>query len=642
MERIIKILCVEDSEQDAELLMYELYKAGLRTDSLRVDHREAMEKALSAREWDVILCDYSMPSFDPFTALRLAKSMGLEIPFIVISGTIGEENIIRLMREGCHDCVMKHHLKRLPAIIERELGDAAIRMENSGMKERLQKYEILARYSKDIMLFIDQEGGLLEVNDAALAAYGFTREELLDMTIFDIRKGDDVLFVQEQMAISQARGILFETVHHRKDGSCFPVEISSQGTMINGKAVLFSVVRDISERKQMEHHLLSAKEKAEAANRSKSQFLANMSHEIRTPMNGIIGMTELALMTELDEEQRDYLEIVRTSTQSLLRVVNDVLDYSKIEASKMILNAQPFNIREAVRGVADLFLVSAVQKNITLHTWIDDDIPQTLIGDAIRLKQVLSNVVGNAVKFTSRGGVTVNLSAKTLNEGRIRLVFSVKDTGIGILEAHQQQLFQSFYQVEKTMVRSYGGTGLGLAISKSIVEMMEGDFLVKSREGEGSQFTFSVIMNTCPDQQTLCAPESPRVQLRSDHTGVKKVLLIEDDETSRALGKILLEKKGLTVTVAVDGNEAVERALADRYTLIFMDVSIPLRDGYEATREIRKRQQFHTPIIAMTAYALAGDREKCLAAGMDDYLSKPVDVLALNAVIDKWLKNTEV
>ncbi len=639
MERMIRILSVEDSELDTELILAALSGGGIQAACTRVDTAESMHAALTEQEWDVILCDYALPGFDSFSAIRLVKEMKLDIPFIVISGTIGEENAIRLMREGCHDWVMKHNLKRLPTVMERELREAAVRQENKGMKERLQKYELLARYAHDIMLFIDPTGRIIEVNDAAVKAYGYTREELLRKNIYAIRQGEAMNVIQEQMATSQTRGILFETVHFRKDGSSFPVEVSSRGTHINGNPVLFSVIRDISERKQMENRIVAAKEKAEVANRSKSQFLANMSHEIRTPMNGIIGMTELALMTELDEEQRDYMGTVKISAQSLLRVVNDVLDYSKIEASKMELTIQCFEIRDIIKDVMDLFMISAVQKGLALHALIDDAIPKTLKGDAIRLKQVISNVVGNAVKFTPQGCVILDLSFEMLEDQQIRLIFSVKDTGIGIIEAHRQQLFQSFYQVEDTMVRNYGGTGLGLSISKSIVDLMAGSFTVNSKKDEGSEFIFSVVMavdaeDWRPKSETKIIP----APLSGDRLE-RKALLIEDDETSRMLGTILLEKKGFKVVTSVDGKDAVEKALADRYDLIFMDISIPILDGYEATAAIRMKEQTRTPIIAMTAYALAGDREKCLESGMDDYLSKPIIIADLYQVIEKWVRD---
>lgn len=636
MDADIKILSIEDSELDAELIQCELHQEGLNTSFHRVETEDEMRAALDSQEWDLILCDYSMPRFDPLSAIGLLKSKGLDIPFIVISGTIGEENAIRLMKEGCSDCVMKYNMKRLPSIIRRELDDARVRRDNLSMKARLEKYIILSKHTSDIMLFVAADGSILEANDAAVRAYGYTDEEMLRLKIFDLRKDDPPSLIREQMAQALIKGIRFETTDYRKNGTAFPVEVASRGTFISGTQVILNTVRNIEERRAMEKILIDSKEAAEAANKSKTQFLANMSHEIRTPMNGILGMTDLTLMTALDDEQRSYLETVKTSSHSLLKVLNDILDYAKVESGKTELNPQPFSIRRTLDSVIELYHISAVQKNILLFSKVEPDVPDLVLGDEVHIRQILLNVVGNAVKFTNRGSVSITLSCRMDESAQIQLVFSVKDTGIGISESDQQHIFQSFYQVESSFVRNYGGTGLGLAIAKNLVTLMGGEFQLQSQIDQGSEFIFTLLVKTCESTGSTQNSQLPKPDEPSPTTP-KKVLLVEDDETSRIVERTFLEKRGIRVTSTADGKSAVQLALSEDFDLILMDINIPFLDGLEATTIIRMKQKRHVPIIALTAYALQGDMERCLEAGMDDYLSKPISSNSLNHMLDKWL-----
>lgn len=402
-----------------------------------------------------------------------------------------------------------------------------------------------------------------------------------------------------------------------------------------------SLTNEISRRIKVEGTLIKAKIEAEQANMAKSQFLANMSHEIRTPMNGIMGMTDLTLMTPLQEEQKEYLMIVKSSTTLLLRVLNDILDYSKIESGNMDLENAIFSIRKTSNEVVDLFSVAAKQKNLYIELSIDDTIPQKLIGDSIRLRQILSNLVGNSVKFTEHGGVNIQISLVKSQAGKIVLKFIVMDTGIGIPQDKVDKLFKRFSQVDDSNSRRFGGTGLGLAISKKLIEMMDGEIGMESTEEVGSKFFFTATFGIEDNSTAELANDSKVIDSIGINKEIKpRILLVEDDEVSRNLANIWLTQKNLQVVLAKDGEEAVTILDQERFDLILMDVNMPYLDGYAVTRFIRLKEEnssIHTPIIAMTAYALTGDKEKCIAAGMDDYISKPIDFKALFKLIDGWL-----
>ncbi|NOS76563.1 MAG: response regulator, partial [Nitrospira sp.] len=660
--------------------------------------------------------------------------------------------------------------------------DISDRKQGEAKRLRLQQ---AINHAQDGMALLDDTGDYTYMNPAHAAIYGYAVDELLGRSWKELYDPEWAALIEQfYLPILQADGQWQGAViGKKKSGDAFHVDLSLSllEERSTGRHTILSTCRDITHRKQMERDLIDAKDAAEAGAHAKAEFLATMSHEIRTPMNGVIGMTGLLLDTPLTPEQREYAETVWRSGETLLAIINDILDFSKIEAGKLTLEIIEFDLRTTVEETLDLLAEPAQRKDLEVVGLVDAAVPAVVKGDPGRLRQILTNLLGNAIKFTERGEVVLALSVLKASDRSVTLRFSVTDTGVGITPEGRARLFQSFSQADGSTTRRFGGTGLGLAISKQLVELMRGEIGVDSQPGSGSTFWFTTELEqpsrgpasptpaqdlaglrvcliddnatnrlllehhagawgmtyasaadgpaglaliqdahrsghpfdlaiidmqmpgmdgmrlaeaihvatdatqprlvlltsltrrgdaklarargfsaylTKPIRQQQLydslrlvmgrAPaktpqESPLITLHSLAEARARIdgrlLLAEDNVINQKVAVKMLEKLGCRVDVVADGLEAVEACSRIPYTLIFMDCQMPDMDGFEATRRIRQREgtAHHTPIIAMTANAMAGDREQCLTAGMDDYLSKPVHSAALADILARWV-----
>ncbi len=630
--------------------------------------------------------------------------------------------------------------------------------EQRGIEESLERYRKIIDGARDIIILVDQEGYIIDANQAAADAYAYSKEELLTMNISEIREE----FVKETPEPDLDSGQFYETIHHRKDGTAFQVEVCTQIICVEGKQVVSNIIRDItqrkktekailehqekyyllfmnmesayaychmvsdengnqydvkvvetnrayemligqsreeiigtcfsdlfpnskdilmkaiekyakklvlgesiklddfysydydkwlsvsvyspieneivtmmsdvSERKQSELKLISTKEAAEEANKAKSEFLANMSHEIRTPINGMVGMIDLTLLTELNEEQKDNLESAKICANSLLKIINDILDFSKMEAGKLSVEQVSFDIKMLVEEVVKTYSFRVEEKGLELFYTMDSSIPQFLIGDPNRLKQIINNFLSNAVKFTKEGSVCLSVKKISKKEDEVELKFTVSDTGIGIAQENIGQLFQSFNQIEQTFTKRYGGTGLGLVISKNLVELMGGKIGVESEQGKGSTFYFVLkfAKSSSNEMKAIQISELSKVKRQL------QILVAEDDIFNQKVIEKMLHERGHLVTLVKNGIEVLKAYDSKEFDIILMDIQMPEMNGLEAMQRIRKKEENgkRTPIVALTAYTLKGDRERFIMAGMDEYVPKPIDMNQLYYVIE--------
>ena len=484
------------------------------------------------------------------------------------------------------------------------------------------------------------EGRFVDVNESFCRLSGYASEELIGKTTLELKLWEDpaqrprfIELLAESHSIPE-----FENRLIRKTGDVRECVGSVEAIDVQGVACLLVILLDITDRKRIHAQLREAKEAAETAARAKTEFLANMSHEIRTPMNAIIGMTGLLLGTALSEQQREFVETIRQGSEALLSIVNDILDFSKIESGRMELEKRPFSIHQCVEDAIDLLANEATKKDLNIACVLDKETPTYVAGDVTRVRQILVNLIGNAVKFTPEGDILVMVKTKKVNPALYEVHFAVSDTGIGIPQDRMDRLFNPFTQVDASTTRTHGGTGLGLAICRDLTQLMGGRIWAESEEGKGSTFHFTIIAEAAtvavPPPQEIKA--AVRVEVNLAERLPMAILLAEDNPVNQRVGHHLLSQMGYITDIVATGHEAIEALRNRPYDVILMDVQMPQLDGLEATRRIRAEWRENGPrIIAMTANAMPQDRERCLTAGMDDYIAKPVNFLQLQAVLER-------
>jgi len=490
-----------------------------------------------------------------------------------------------------------------------------------------------------------------EANDIACKLLGYSRKEFLKMTPIDITLFDQQASLKEKMKSLRNKGkVIYESTFIKKNGEAIPVEIKSNVNMMEGKKVVFSIVRDIRYKKISENLIKSSEEEmkkameaTKAAYATKSEFLANMSHEIRTPLNGVIGMVDLTLLSDLTLEQRDNLIIAKSCADSLLNIINGILDFSKIEAGKLTIENRSFDLEVLLDKVLKIHYTEANDKELKFSYELPFNLPKNIKGDPGRLQQILNNLLSNAIKFTDLGSIILKLKILKVNSNNISLQFSVKDTGIGIEEKDMNKLFKTFSQVDGSYTRKHGGTGLGLVISKQLIEMMGGEIQVISEKGIGSTFSFSLDFEIILDdlKSNVTASIAKKFKTKRD----AHILLVEDDKINQKVISQMLIEMGYSLDIAENGYNALEMIDKEEYDICLMDIQMPCMNGAQTTFHIREKEKLngkHIPILALTAYALSGDREKFINLGMDGYISKPIQMGKLFELIEAFLNQKNI
>lgn len=696
------ILVVEDSLTQAVKLEFMLHNKGF-TVSLAATGEQALE-ILGEKEIDLVISDVIMPGMDGYELcekIRCTSGFG-KIPVILLTSLSDPGDIVRGLKSGATNFVTKPYdeeflFERIQSLLKsREYDSDQPVMQDVNFEFHGEKHELRADFSQVFhLLLATYENTLLQSRQLDTAHRKLvSREEQLSSVLESMAAKIAVLDPDLKLiAANESWRELFTPgcSESEIEGVDFREAVSTSGclrgsldtllegarSVIRGETAKFSyeysIERggrnsdawfmlevtpmrgksggavasfiEITDRKNMERDLIEARDAAEKANRFKSRFLASMSHEIRTPLNAVIGMTDLTLKSQLEPELVDNLEIVRLSADQLLTLINDILDLSKVEARMLKLERKDFSLSEAFYAVVKSMEQQALDKDLILKLDLDEDVPEIVCGDEGRLKQILYNLVGNSIKFTEQGGVFVQVSALEGrgHAGQVCLQVSVRDTGIGIPEDKQDVIFESFRQADDTTTRKFGGSGLGLAISRELVEMMEGELSVRSSEGYGSVFTFSVVLQHGDPSRVVAEHQhNNSCSEESEEERGFNILLVEDNPVNVKVAESLLKRMGHTVEVAGNGLEAVSMLSGLNVDLVLMDLEMPEMDGFEASRLIRMGKSGDSardvPIIAMSAHAMAGVMEKCTRSGMNDYIAKPVQYKRLQETISKTLK----
>jgi len=687
MTAAIRVLQLEDDPADAQRIRGTLQDEGLVCDIVWVQTREDFVRALHRQAFDLVLSDYEAGGLEMLHAVRQQQPEALLI--VLSTRLISEEEAVECMKAGATDYVFKERVRRLFYSVRRALAEQRqkatlrraedeLRALNAELEARVHlrtaeletanaflnsvihhiPYQVMVKDAADLKL--------VRVNRRMEELTGRSEQELLGKTVDDfVSSAAEAAFFtakdKEALALGREVDIPEETLH-ANDGSVRVLHAKKIPILdeTGQPRYLLTISEDVTERKKREREierlnaaLAQRSAEVEAATRAKSTFLATMSHEIRTPMHGMLGMLELLGLTELDPEQRETLGLVRESSRSLLRIIDDILDFSKIEAGKLEIRPEVASIKRLVEEVQSIYLGNASSKCLIVRRMVDPRVSPALTVDPVRLRQILNNFVSNAIKFTSEGWIDINVQWLGRSEGMERLRFEVKDTGIGISPEDQRRLFQPFSQaVGEQARRRPGGTGLGLVISRQLAQLMGGSISLDSRPGSGTTVALELslpVADALPESAGSVRALSTAIAMRRAAPAAAQaaaegtlVLLADDHPVNRMLLLRQVRTLGYAAQTADDGAQALKMWQAGRYGLVITDCHMPHMDGYELARAIRSEEAAsgtgsRIPIVACTANALQGEAEACLAAGMDDFLVKPVELARLTEKLDRWL-----
>ncbi len=620
METAIKILHLEDNPNDAQLVQSVLKKANLKFEYFFADNEADYILQLQDHKIDIILSDYNLPGYSGKGALLFAKNNYPNIPFVFVSGTIGEDAAIESMLQGATDYVLKNKIGRLLPAIQRSIKDLQEHKARMVAEKELEKKSRALEQSPNSVVITDTNGIIEYVNPAAVKLSGFTRDDLIGKNhkILNYVENSEESALPVWEKVNAGKVWYGEIYNRKKLGEHYWEAVSIAPVMDNNNKITHYVTikEDITDRKQMTRDLIAAKERAEVNDRLKTAFLHNISHEIRTPLNAIVGFSEFLNDPDLGADNRKhYTEIICQNSDKLLTIISDIVNLSTIEAGEEKVNEAEFNLNYMLNLLHEKFIDEARNKNITLNIKPFLPYETRIVSDEAKLSQVLTNLISNALKFTKQGEVTFGYVIKAKE-----LEFFVEDSGIGIAPEMHKEIFKRFRQAGTTITSQCGGIGLGLAISKAYIELLGGKMWVVSALNQGSTFYFTIPYIKA--KRNISSERKSHKGSRTEIEEPKTVLVAEDEDSNFELVQALLNKMNIHIVRAITGHEAVATCKSKHVDVVLMDIKMPEMDGYEAIRQIRKLMPT-LPIIAQTAYASSADMNKAMTCGCTDFISKP-------------------
>ncbi len=635
----ISVLHVEDNKAFRGLFKY-LIKPEVKNYYSAQNGKEGLEIFLKHSP-DVVVTDISMPEMDGIELARRIKKHNPDTQIIVFSSVERETYLLEAINIGIEQFVIKdeENVKEILYAFKRAAREVILKRKNQEPENRITMLSNAIEQSGSMVVITDPEGYIEFANKSYLNKTGFPENEVIGKHIVEFKDDSYRWLFESAINVGSVFGEYKQKKYDRDDfwASC---RIS---TIKNSDGVITNLVEsseDISSKKEAEQAI-------EKANYARKNFLANMSHELRTPLNGVLGVTSILLETDTTAEQRDYLYLQKSSAEALLKIINDILDFSQLEDRKITLLNKPFDLNNAVNLTLDFFKIAANEKHLTINYYPEQDLTNYLSGDERRLQQVLTNVIGNAIKFSDKGKVEIFINKIEETEEEIELLFAIKDTGIGIPQDKLENIFERFTQVDSSFTRKYGGTGLGLAIVYDLVKLMNGKIWVESKVNFGSQFFIQLKFEKVTNETIINSLKKKIEKLNVPQFSSKiiKILLVEDNLMNQKIVMGSLRKYGHDITTANNGLDAIDKFKKGEYNLILMDIEMPMMNGIDATKEIRmleKGTKKHTLIVALTAHIGKEIQQKCFEAGMDDFLMKPVNFELLFDIIEKIKKNKSV